>query len=53
MNMVSALGLYAAVIKETGKPFILSASPSFYTMFDCVTDAGLLKRNGLSCEVGW
>lgn len=41
MNVISALGLYVAVTKEMGKPLVFPGSPSFYTMFDCFTDASL------------
>lgn len=41
MNLVSALGLYAAVTKEMGKSLVFPGSPTFYTMFDCFTYSGL------------
>lgn len=37
MNLTTAIGLYAAVTKELGQPFIFPGSPDFYTGLDCFT----------------
>jgi hypothetical protein len=37
MNLVTAVGLYAAVTRELGQPFIFPGAPDFYTGLDCFT----------------
>lgn len=37
MNLATAIGLYAAITKELGQPFIFPGDPGFYTGLDCFT----------------
>ncbi|GLB04223.1 hypothetical protein AtubIFM57258_009939 [Aspergillus tubingensis] len=37
MNLVTAVGLYAAITKELKAPFVFPGSRTFYTMTDCFT----------------
>jgi len=37
MNLTTAIGLYAAITKELGQPFIFPGDPGFYTGVDCFT----------------
>ncbi|THY47790.1 NAD dependent epimerase/dehydratase family protein [Aureobasidium pullulans] len=41
MNLVSAVGIYAAITKELKQPFIWPGSPHFYTKFDSLTSSTL------------
>lgn len=44
MNLATAVGIYAAVTKELGRPLVFPGSPAFYTRFDCFTHAPLHAR---------
>ncbi|OJJ76587.1 hypothetical protein ASPBRDRAFT_145639 [Aspergillus brasiliensis CBS 101740] len=44
MNLVTAVGLYAAITKELNAPFIFPGSRTFYTMTDCFTYSRLHAR---------
>ncbi|KAF4964194.1 hypothetical protein FSARC_7828 [Fusarium sarcochroum] len=44
MNLTTAVGIYAAVNKELGNDLVFPGSESFYTGFDCYTDAALHAR---------
>lgn len=41
MNLVSAVGIYAAICKELKQPLIWPGSANFYTMFDSLTSSAL------------
>jgi nucleoside-diphosphate-sugar epimerase len=45
MNMAATLGVYAAICKETGRPFVFPGSPEQYQAVTDVTDARLLARH--------
>ncbi len=45
MNMGSTLAVYAAICKETGRPFVFPGSPQQYEGVSDVTDARLLARH--------
>ena len=45
MNMAATLGVYAAICKETGRPFVFPGSPEQYAAVTDVTDARLLARH--------
>jgi nucleoside-diphosphate-sugar epimerase len=44
MNMGSTLGAYAAIARETGRPFVFPGSPMQYDCITDITDARILAR---------
>ncbi len=44
MNMAATLGAYAAICKETGKPFVFPGSPEQFTACVDVTDGRILAK---------
>jgi nucleoside-diphosphate-sugar epimerase len=44
MNMANTLAVYAAICRETGRPFVFPGSPQQYNAITDVTDARLLAR---------
>jgi nucleoside-diphosphate-sugar epimerase len=45
MNMAATLGVYAAICKETGRPFVFPGSPEQFQAVTDITDARLLARH--------
>lgn len=45
MNMGVTLAVYAAICRETGRPFVFPGSPEQYNAVTDVTDAGILARH--------
>ena len=44
MNMASTLGAYAAICKETGRPFVFPGSPQQYEACVDITDARIISK---------
>lgn len=47
MNLVTSLGLYAAITKEMGQELVFPGSPDFYTRFDSFTSSRLHAKFNL------
>ena len=45
MNMAATLGAYAAICKETGKPFVFPGSPQQYESVVDITDGRILAKH--------